>query len=244
MSNRRSGLFILWCVMNFWGGVPVRFFDGGSLSWAADGRISVTVVDADSGECLAARLYLTSESHASYYFHVTDDVVRAGGSAVKYEKQNWLDKQSTEYHTTVSAHPCYADVPSGRYTLVVERGKSYRPVTRALEVTDRDVQLKVALQRWSDPAAAGWYSGDTHLHRSVEELRNVLLAEDLNVALPLTSWVTFANKPPASGDKNIQDARLSSLIEIDPSHVIWPRNTEYEIFTVGDKRHTLGLCLC
>ncbi len=89
-------------------------------------------------------------------------------------------------------------------------------------------------------AASGWYSGDTHLHRTVDELRNVLLAEDLNVALPLTSWVTFANKPPASGDKNIQDAQLSSLIEIDKQHVIWPRNTEYEIFTVGDKRHTLG----
>ncbi len=68
----------------------------------------------------------------------------------------------------------------------------------------------------------------------------MLLAEDLNVALPLTSWVTFADKSPASGDKNVQDAQLSSLIEVDKQHVIWPRNTEYEIFSVAGRQHTLG----
>lgn len=203
---------------------------------AADQRLTLSVTDADSGQPLAARLYLTSESGVPHYFQVAG----AGASAVKYEKQNWLDKDSVEFHTTVSAHPCFTTVPSGRYTLIVERGKTYRPVTRAFEVADQDLELKIPLQRWNDPTAAGWYSGDTHLHRAVAELRNVLLAEDLNVALPLTSWVTFAGKPPASGDKNIQDAQLSSLIEVDKHHIIWPRNTEYEIFSVGDKQHTLG----
>lgn len=203
---------------------------------AADRIVNVSVTDADSDKPLPARLYLTNESNTSYYFQVTSE----GASAVKYEKQNWLDKQSVEYHTTVSAHKCFAEVPSGRYTLILERGKSYRPTTRSFEVGDQDIELNIKLQRWSDPAAAGWYSGDTHLHRTVEELRNVVVAEDLNVALPLTSWVTLADKPPASGDKNIQDAKLSSLIEIDKHHVIWPRNTEYEIFSVGGKRHTLG----
>ena len=207
-----------------------------SICVAFDRRVSVSVTDADSGNALAARLYLTSESDIPHYFQVTS----AEASAVKYEKQNWLDKNSVENHTTISAHSCFAEVPNGRYTLIVEHGKSYRPVTRSFEVADDEIQLNVPLQRISNPAAAGWYSGDTHLHRTVEELRNVLLAEDLNVALPLTSWVTFADKPPASGDKNIQDAKLSSLIEVDKQHVIWPRNTEYEIFSVGDKQHTLG----
>ena len=207
-----------------------------SPSQAFDQRVSITVTDADGGDALAARLYLTSEANAPYYFQVAGD----GASAVRYEKQNWLDKDSVEYHTTVSAHPCFATVPSGRYTLVVEHGKTYRPITQIIEVADQDIELKIRLQRWSDPASSGWYSGDTHLHRTVDELRNVVLAEDLNVALPLTSWVTFSDKPPASGDKNIQDAQLSSLIEIDKQHVIWPRNTEYEIFSVGGKQHTLG----
>jgi hypothetical protein len=207
-----------------------------SLASAAESRVRVTVKDADSGKVIATRLYLTSTAGVPYYFSVEN----AEGSAVKYEKQNWLDAQSVEYHTTVSAHSCFAVVPSGRYTLVVEHGKVYRPVVQTVEVNDQDVRLEIAMQRWSDPAAAGWYSGDTHLHRTIDELRGVVLAEDLNVALPLTSWVTFANKPPASGDKNIADSQLSSLIEVDKHHAIWPRNTEYEIFTVGSQQHTLG----
>ena len=142
---------------------------------AADQRITITVTDADSGKAIAARLYLTAENNLSYYLQVAS----AGASAVKYEKQNWLDKNSVEYHTTVSAHPCFASVPSGRYTLIVEHGKTYRPVTQSIELGDQDIELKIPLQRWSDPSAVGWYSGDTHLHRTVDELRNVLLAEDL-----------------------------------------------------------------
>ena len=216
--------------------VPFCLFWSASFSAAVDRRVNVAVVDADSGEALAARLYLTSESQVPYYFQSAD----AKSSTVKYDKQNWLDNQAVEHHTTVSAHPCFAEVPSGHYSLTVERGKTYRPITQSFVVKDQDVELKILLQRWSDPAAAGWYSGDTHLHRTVDELRNVVLAEDLNVALPLTSWVTFADKPPASGDKNIADAQLSSLIEVDQQHVIWPRNTEYEIFSVGGKQHHLG----
>lgn len=213
----------------------------GTSCWCADQQVNVRVVDADSGQPIAARLYLTSESNQPYYFTVSDNGESDNGaSAVKYEKQNWLDKDSLEYHTTVSAHSCYAVVPPGRYKLLVERGKTYRPASQAFEVADSDVQLRIPLTRWSDPTAAGWYSGDTHIHRTVEELRNIVLAEDLNVALPLSSWITLAGKPPASGNKNTQDTALSSLIEVDQLHVIWPRNTEYEIFTVGGQPHTLG----
>ena len=30
------------------------------------------------------------------------------------------------------------------------------------------------------------------------------------------------------------------MISVDPTHVIFPRNTEYEVFSVNGKRHTLG----
>ena len=42
----------------------------------------------------------------------------------------------------------------------------------------------------------GWYSGDTHTHRTLEELPNVMLAEDLNVAFPLVDWVREAFVTP------------------------------------------------
>ena len=89
-------------------------FFGTALGWrktgvAADRSVRVTIVDADSGVPLAARVYLRSDAGESYYFQSEHE----SGSAVRYEKQNWINKQSVEYHTTVSAHPCVAMVPEG-----------------------------------------------------------------------------------------------------------------------------------
>jgi hypothetical protein len=198
--------------------------------------LRVTVRDQRTQAPLAARLYLTSEAGVAYYF----DSTASAGTAVRYEKQNWIDAESVEYHTTASAHPVAAQLPPGKYTLLVERGKTYHPHRQEVELVDRDRELVVELRGWFDAAARGWYSGDTHLHRTLDELRTVVLAEDLNVALPLTQWVTLSGTRPAAGDKTIDDARQSSLIQVDPLHVIWPRNTEYEIFRVGDRAHTLG----
>ena len=89
-------------------------------------------------------------------------------------------------------------------------------------------------------AAAGWYSGDTHVHRTMDELPNLLLAEDLNVALPLTYWVTKAyTSPEQAGPKGPAQVRPEP-VAVDRTHVIYPVNTEYEIFQVGEKSHTLG----
>ena len=62
----------------------------------------------------------------------------------------------------------------------------------------------------------------------------------MNVALPLTYWVTKAGVPPSSGDKTSLKERAGGLIGVDDQHVIYPINTEYEIFTVDSKQHTLG----
>ena len=86
----------------------------------------------------------------------------------------------------------------------------------------------------------GWYSGDTHVHRTIDELPNVMLAEDVNVALPLTYWVTKSDTPPSRGNRNTVGDAQTELILVDPIHVIHPVNTEYEIFSVGEQRHTLG----
>ena len=199
-------------------------------------RITVDVFDAKTQKLIPARLYLQSQN-GTWYFFVTD---ADQGSAVQYQKQNRLNKNSVEYHTTISAHPCHAKVPAGSYELIVERGISYFPHKQSIEVTDDDVAVVVNLKRWNDPAARGWYSGDTHIHRTIEELSNVVLAEDLNVVFPLTNWVTISGTPPSAGDKNLDIAIPDHLVRVDDRHVIWPRNTEYEIFRVGKKRHTLG----
>jgi hypothetical protein len=67
-----------------------------------------------------------------------------------------------------------------------------------------------------------------------------MLAEDLNVAFPLLYWVTEAFVASKTGSRSLPGEVDPRPIAVDPTHVIYPRNTEYEIFTVDKKRHTLG----
>lgn len=199
-------------------------------------QLTLRVVDVDTNEPLACRIYLNDEDGNSHFLKSTSE----SGSAFQYEKQNWINKKSVEYHTTVSAHPSTASLKPGTYRLLVERGKTYFPEERSITLVEEDIEITIPLKRWIDMSGKGWFSGDTHLHRELHELRTIVLAEDLNVAFPLTNWVTFSDTPPSAGDKNLQTDLPNRLIEVDPEHVIWPRNTEYEIFSVGKKRHTLG----
>ncbi len=199
-------------------------------------ELRANVTDGDTGRVLPCRVYLRSAGGEWHFVKSADPQ----GSAVQYKKQNWKNKESVEMHTTVSAHPFIADLAAGDYTITVERGKEYFTATRQFHVDNKPVKLAIPLKRWIDMARLGWYSGDTHVHRTLAELPNVQTAEDLNVSFPLLYWVTEAFAPPATGDKSTKQTIKPELITIDGTHVIYPVNTEYEIFSVGGKSHTLG----
>ncbi len=204
------------------------------------------VVDQDTAESLAARVYLQSESGEWLFV----DSMAPDGSALPYREQ-WVPQPgSVEKHTTVSAHPFKIDLAPGRYEITIERGKEYLPLRRSIEIgADRTSQI-FHLKRWINLADRGWYSGETHVHRRIRELPNVMQAEDLNVAFPVTFWTTSAYAAPdlkpstlrrqgPSPFGNRKD-RGTKPIFIDDTHVMFPRNTEYEIFSVDGKRHTQG----
>src|SRR6056300_1193488 len=86
---------------------------------AGESRLVLDVRDEKTLEPIESRIYLRGIDGTDYYF----ETLSASGSAVKYQKQNWINKQSIENHTTDSAHSCYCELPSGRYELLVERGK-------------------------------------------------------------------------------------------------------------------------
>ena len=211
-----------------WGTVPAP---------AAEFVLSVT--DATTQQPVAARVYVENAATGSRHF------VRAHSQqdGVIYEKKNWANIRSYEHHTSVPAAPFVAEnLPAGTYTVTIERGKEYLPATRVIPLNEggKRPMETVALRRWVNMAERGWYSGETHLHRPLHELPVVMQAEDLNVAMPLTYWVTKAFTPPSQGNKNQGGEIPDRLITVDPTHVIWPRNTEYEIFSVGEHKHTLG----
>jgi hypothetical protein len=143
-------------------------------------------------------------------------------------------------HTTLSAHPFVIELPPGKYTLTVERGKEYFPLSRPITIGNEAVQESFPLRRWINMPRRGWYSGDTHVHRKTEELPNLLRAEDLNVAFPLTYWVTEAFAAPRTAARSARDALEPKVVAVDTTHVYYPVNTEYEIFTVRQKPHMLG----
>lgn len=191
-------------------------------------RLRGEIVDASGGAPLPARIYIQGADGA---WHFPRSI---GGTAVTYKKQRPDNSKCVEMHTTLSAHPFSIDLPPGKYTITVERGKEYLPLVREVALNDGPIEVKLPLTRWINLAERDWYSGETHVHRTLEELPNVMLAEDLNVAFPLNAWVREAYAAPRDP---IENARL---IAVDKTHVIHPRNTEYEIFTIGKDRHTLG----
>jgi hypothetical protein len=197
-------------------------------------RLRGEVLDADTGKPLPARLYVLGVD-GSWHFARSES---KDGSAVEYRKKR--DPKSVEMHTSLSAHPFLLDLPPGKYTITVERGKEYLPESRTVTIGAEPVAETLRLKRWVDMAGRGWYSGETHVHRSLEELPNLMLAEDLNVAFPLLYWVTEAFAPPRTGARSTTRDIEARPIAVDATHIIYPRNTEYEIFTVGKKPHTLG----
>jgi hypothetical protein len=193
------------------------------------------VVDADTGKPLPCRVTIRG---ADGKFHFAKSAY-PDGSAVEYRKQ--ASKRSMEFHVTLSAHPFTAALPPGKYTVQVQRGKEYLPETKTVDVDAEGARVEIKLRRWIHMADRGWYSGETHVHRMPDQLPNVQLAEDLNVALPITSWVQEAHTAPGSANKaGVAVPNDAKVTEIDPTHVFWSRNTEYEIFSVDKKRHTLG----
>lgn len=218
----------------------------GSTECAPAAELVGTIVDADTGAALAARVYVQSSNGKWMYVKSTDE----HGSAIAYQEQ-WIPMpQSVERHTTVSAHPFRVDLKPGRYQIAIERGKEFLPLARSVTMKSSPMRETFCLRRWVNMAERGWYSGETHVHRRIGELSNVQLAEDLNVAFPVTFWTIEAYQPPNLNPSPLRgqgpspfgprEDRGAEMIRIDPTHVIFPRNTEYEIFSVAGKQHLLG----
>ena len=114
-------------------------------------QLIVSVIDFDTQSPIEARIYLQGADGKDHFFETADKQ----GSAVKYEKQNWINAKSLENHTTVSAHPCYCELSPGVYTLMVERGKTYFSHRQRIEIKEPSQEVKVTLRRWCDTERRG-----------------------------------------------------------------------------------------
>src|SRR5439155_17952258 len=107
-------------------------------------RLTGEVIDRDTARPLAARVYIQGEDGAWYF----PRSVSPAGSAVPYRRQRPDNPRCVEMHTTLSAHPFVIDLPPGRYTITVERGKEYHPEVRQVTIGGEAVRVTFGLRRW------------------------------------------------------------------------------------------------
>jgi hypothetical protein len=94
------------------------------------------------------------------------------------------------------------DLAAGEYTYECERGPEYTLRKGSFTVADKGpVKLGIELERLADLAAEGWWSGELHVHRPLDDIELLMKAEDLHVA-PVITWWNKRNqwadqKPPA-----------------------------------------------
>ncbi len=98
------------------------------------------------------------------------------------------------------------ELSAGKYTFEIERGPEYERIDGEIELAEnerRDVTLE--LKRIADLSASGWYAGELHIHRGVEEIPLLMQAEDLHVAPVITWW----NKTNLWKDRRIPPSLLT-----------------------------------
>lgn len=77
----------------------------------------------------------------------------------------------------------------GAYAYEIERGPEYSSRTGSFSMNSATNQsLTLDLERLVDMSAEGWWSGELHVHRPLEDIELLLQAEDLHVAPVITWW--------------------------------------------------------
>src|SRR5262245_40777449 len=99
------------------------------------------IVDARSDAAIPARLYIQSDAGRWFF----TESASPAGSAIRYEKRNWVNTNAVEMHVTLSAHTFRVELPWGGYVLTAERGTEYRPLVQRLKVGAEPVRVRLPL---------------------------------------------------------------------------------------------------
>jgi dipeptidyl aminopeptidase/acylaminoacyl peptidase len=145
------------------------------------GRLRITTVDRATGRQVPARVSVTGADGRSY---APDDAWHHADDAVDHKQRRM------EYGYFHSPGSSLLTVPAANVTIEVTRGPEYRVARRSVRIApDTTVAERVVLERLTDLAARGWWSGDLHVHMNYgghyrsdpSRLRAMADAEDLHL---------------------------------------------------------------
>ena len=188
-------------------------------------RLSVTIVDAESGNPTPVRARLTDASGALApvpeaaigIMHGSNDVA-AGYDAI-YGRFFYIDGSFE------------VELQPGSYTLEVSKGYEYLVQELELELAPGlDRSETIRLERWVDMPERGWFSADDHIHLRRSPRENPLIlkwiaAEDIHVGALLQMgdfWATYFSQYAwgEDGAYQVEDYMLSSGQEEPRTHEI------------------------
>jgi TolB protein len=120
------------------------------------GRLALTIIDRASGRATPARVSIHGPDGRSF----------APDDAWRYADDGFDRRQrSFEYGYFHTGGASVVTAPAGALTVEVSRGPEYRVFRRTVSVRpDSTASLRIVLDRLVDLPAAGWYSGDLHVH--------------------------------------------------------------------------------
>jgi hypothetical protein len=173
------------------------------------GTVKLSLRDAKTGGLVPARIGL---------YDSTGKAPLASDKALMLQRfaddLRMLAANDRTFWPTENRQVFYADgtyesrVPVGTYELVVGRGIEYQFHKSKIEVRkDRTTDVAVSLKRYADMPAAGWYSGDSHIHVTRDEVADpkiwgFVAAEDVHVGnlLEMGNIIkVYFNQPKAWG---------------------------------------------
>ena len=117
-------------------------------------KIAGSIVDAESGERVAARVQVLASSGS--FVHPPDAILKVGPGVPFFYSDGVFE----------------VDVPRGPTQVLVERGTEYVPARTAVDAPSRGaVDIDVSLERWTELGDQGWHPGNTHIHYDEKEQR-------------------------------------------------------------------------
>jgi hypothetical protein len=154
----------------------------------AYGRVKLTLRDAKTGGLVPARLGLYDKTGRAPLASDKSLMLQRFADDLRMLAANERTFWPSENRQVFYADGNYETrVPVGTYELVASRGIEYQFHRSQIEVTkDQTTAVTINLQRYADMPAAGWYSGDAHIHVTRDEVADPQLwgfvsAEDVHV---------------------------------------------------------------
>ena len=169
--------------------------------------IRTTVVDAETGTPIPARVHFRSADGIPYQPH-------GHHSHVNGDRETWNIDVGGDVRLGASSYAyidgtCEGWLPRGSVVVDASQGFEYEPLRELVTIESGQEELTLRLKRWIDLNRTGWFSGDSHVHfLSTQGSLLEAGAEGLNVVnLLLSQWGSlftnaeeFTGRPSVSRD--------------------------------------------